>query len=71
MELTRDTLWIYDAAGESRLVAAGDTLLVLDEMGEGYRRVWHAGGIYQTDAASGLDVAPGAPAAELAVEPER
>ncbi|MGH7567290.1 MAG: hypothetical protein ACREK2_10715, partial [Gemmatimonadota bacterium] len=69
--VAQDTVRVFDESGQSRLMAAGETLLVLDDVGEGYRRVWHAGAIYQTDAASGVDVGPGAPAAELVVEPER
>ncbi len=69
--VARDTVRVYDDAGDSRLVAVGDTLVILDDVGEGYRRVWHAGAIWQTDAASGLNVAPGDPPAELLVEPER
>ena len=69
--VTRDTLRLYRDDGSSLLAGSGDTLLVLDDIGEGYRRVWHAGAIYQTDAASGLNVAPGARVAALLVEPER
>ncbi|HET6361912.1 MAG TPA: hypothetical protein VFH11_07625 [Gemmatimonadota bacterium] len=71
LAVARDTLRLYRDDGSSLLAATGDTLLVLDDVGEGYRRVWRAGAIYLTDAASGLNVAPGPSAAELLVEPER
>ena len=69
--VTGDSLRIYRDDGSSTLVARGDTLFVLEEIGEGFRRVWYAGALFQTDAASGVDVSPGEPAAELLVEPER
>ena len=69
--LARDTVRLYTEEGDERLAAPGDTLLVLDNVGEGFRRVWHQGAILQTDAVSGFVPAGGIPAAEVLVEPSQ
>ncbi|WP_412069829.1 hypothetical protein [Rubrivirga sp. IMCC43871] len=60
---------LYLAGGESRAVAAGDTLVVLDYEGEGSHRVWFDGQIGFSEA--GADIGPPGegPAFRLAVEP--
>jgi hypothetical protein len=60
---------MYTEDGGERMAAAGDTLFLLDNVGEGFRRVWYRGSVLQTDAVSGFVAEGGAPAAEVLVEP--
>lgn len=69
--VARDTVRMYTEDGAERLAAAGDTLLILDNVGEGFRRVWHEGVVLQTDAVSGIVPEGGVPAAEVLVEPRQ
>ena len=66
-----DSVRMYTEDGDERLAAAGDTLLVLDNVGEGFRRVWHAGEVLQTDAVSGFVPEGGVPAAEVLAKPRQ
>ena len=69
--VARDTVRMYTEDGAERLAAAGDTLFVLDNVGEGFRRVWHEGSVLQTDAVSGFVPEGRVPAAEVLVEPRQ
>ena len=69
--VARDTVRMYTESGAERLAAPGDTLFVLDNVGEGFRRVWHDGAVLQTDAVSGFVPEGGLPAAEVMVEPRQ
>lgn len=69
--VARDTVRMYTENGAERLAAAGDTLFILDNVGEGFRRVWHDGAVLQTDAVSGIVPVEGPPAAEVLVEPRQ
>jgi hypothetical protein len=64
-----ESVRLYTEDGAERRAAAGDTLFLLDNVGEGYRRVWHRGSVLQTDAVSGFVPEGGLPAAEILVEP--
>ncbi|HJU86294.1 MAG TPA: hypothetical protein VJ788_02870 [Gemmatimonadota bacterium] len=64
-----ESVRLYTEDGAERRATAGDTLFLLDNVGEGYRRVWHRGSILQTDAVSGFVAEGGLPAAEILVEP--
>jgi hypothetical protein len=66
-----DSVRLYTEDGDPRLATAGDTLFLLDDVGEGFRRVWHAGSVLQTDAVSGFVPEGDAPAAEVLTEPRR
>jgi len=69
--VARDSVRMYAEDGAGRLAAAGDTLLILDKVGEGFRRVWLDGAVLQTDAVSGLVPEGGVPAADILVEPRQ
>ena len=71
MAVARDSVRMYAEDGAGRLAAAGDTLLILDKVGEGFRRVWLDGAVLQTDAVSGLVPEGGVPAADILVEPRQ
>lgn len=47
------------------------TSTLFDNVGEGFRRVWHEGSILQTDAVSGFVSEGSAPVAEVLVEPRQ
>ena len=66
-----DSVRMYTEDGAERMTAAGDTLLVLDNVGEGFRRVWHEGSVLQTDAVSGFVPEGGVPPAEVLIEPRQ
>lgn len=68
--VARDTVRMYGESGDPYLAEVGDTLFVLDNVGEGFRRVWYEGGIYQSDAASGIDTGIASPV-EVLREPEQ
>jgi hypothetical protein len=69
--VARDSVRMYAEDGGERLAAAGDTLFILDNVGEGFRRVWHDGVVLQTDAVSGFVPEGGLPTAEVLVEPRQ
>jgi hypothetical protein len=67
--VARDTIRMFAEYGAERLAAAGDTLFLLDNVGEGFRRVWHQGSVLQTDAVSGFVSEGSVPAAEILSQP--
>ena len=69
--IVRDTVRMYTESGGERLAAVGDTLFILDNVGEGFRRVWHEGTILQTDAVSGFVPGEGVLPADVLVEPRQ
>ena len=69
--LAGDSVRLYAEDGGERLAAAGDTLFLLDNVGEGFRRVWHRGSVLQTDAVSGFVPEGTGPAAEILTEPRQ
>ena len=46
--VARDSVRLYQSHESYRLAAPGDTLLLLDYVGEGTYHVWHADSVYQT-----------------------
>lgn len=63
-------LWRLDAASTTRPIAAGDTVLVLDHVGEGQYNVWYADSIYRFDGnAFSPERAPADMTAELVTKP--
>lgn len=70
--VARDSVTLYLNYDDTRTISPGDTLLLLDYVGEGASRAWYDGGVYQTDVSASFAV-PGAdgPALETLVEPER
>lgn len=60
---------LYLAGGETRAVAPGDTLVVLDYEGEGSHRVWFDGQIGFSEAGADLGPPGEGPAFRLADEP--
>lgn len=70
LAVARDTVRMYTEDGVERRAVVGDTLFVLDNVGEGFRRVWRDGTVLQTDAVSGVPEGS-VPAAEVLVQPRQ
>ena len=50
----RDSATLFLGYDETRTAAPGDSVVVLDYVGEGVYRVWYEGGVYQADGAAVL-----------------
>lgn len=70
--VARDSVTLYLGYEETRTAAPGDSLLLLDYVGEGAYRAWYDGVVYQVDGSAAFAV-PGedGPALDLFAEPER
>ncbi len=70
--VARDSVTLYLGYEDTRSAAPGDSLLVLDYVGEGAYRAWHDGGVVQLDGLAAFAV-PGedGPALERLSEPEQ
>ncbi len=70
--VARDSVNLYLKADIARTAAPGDTLILLDYVGEGAYRAWYDGGVYQADASAAFAVlGSDGPALEQLSEPER